>query len=103
MAEKPVSYHTCACTSRACSLHLLANMPVNQMRILDIGQSYRERTHEGYACVECSMAEGIKQRAGHCHKGHANAHKVVSHWICCVFRHISAVVSAVHHCWRQRA
>eukprot|EP00955_Chlamydomonas_euryale_P104023 365535-Chlamydomonas_euryale.AAC.59 len=34
-------------------------------------QSYRERTQEGYACVERSMAEGIKQRAGHCHRGHA--------------------------------
>eukprot|EP00955_Chlamydomonas_euryale_P064063 358848-Chlamydomonas_euryale.AAC.5 len=30
------------------------------------GQSYRERTHEGYACVERNMAEGTEQRAGHC-------------------------------------
>eukprot|EP00955_Chlamydomonas_euryale_P069906 360622-Chlamydomonas_euryale.AAC.12 len=29
-------------------------------------QSYRKWTREGYACVERSMAEGIKQRAGHC-------------------------------------
>eukprot|EP00955_Chlamydomonas_euryale_P042923 352454-Chlamydomonas_euryale.AAC.3 len=35
-----------------------------------VSQSYRERTHEGYACDERSMAEGIKQRAGRCHKGH---------------------------------
>eukprot|EP00955_Chlamydomonas_euryale_P018929 201872-Chlamydomonas_euryale.AAC.7 len=34
-------------------------------------QSYRERTHEGYACVERSEVEGINQRAGRCHKGHA--------------------------------
>eukprot|EP00955_Chlamydomonas_euryale_P050118 354465-Chlamydomonas_euryale.AAC.3 len=39
-----------------------------------------ERTHEGYACVrtnthvERSKAQGIKQRAGRCHKGHATAH-----------------------------
>eukprot|EP00955_Chlamydomonas_euryale_P034411 349785-Chlamydomonas_euryale.AAC.4 len=37
-------------------------------------QSYRERTHEGYAYVERSVADGIKQRAGHCHKGHATAY-----------------------------
>eukprot|EP00955_Chlamydomonas_euryale_P063858 358804-Chlamydomonas_euryale.AAC.1 len=37
-------------------------------------QNYREQTHEGYACVEHSMAEGIKQRAGHCHKGYAIAY-----------------------------
>eukprot|EP00955_Chlamydomonas_euryale_P012275 131977-Chlamydomonas_euryale.AAC.2 len=36
--------------------------------------SYRERTHDGYACVERSKAEGIKQRAGRCHNGHAIAH-----------------------------
>eukprot|EP00955_Chlamydomonas_euryale_P116431 366416-Chlamydomonas_euryale.AAC.8 len=27
-------------------------------------QSYRERTYAGYACVERSQAEGIKQQAG---------------------------------------
>eukprot|EP00955_Chlamydomonas_euryale_P035990 350290-Chlamydomonas_euryale.AAC.4 len=27
-----------------------------------------------YACVERSKAEGIKQRVGPCHKGHAIAH-----------------------------
>eukprot|EP00955_Chlamydomonas_euryale_P066940 359697-Chlamydomonas_euryale.AAC.1 len=41
-------------------------------------QSYRERTHEGYACVERSKAEGIKERAGHRHKGHAMC-MVLSH------------------------
>eukprot|EP00955_Chlamydomonas_euryale_P080186 363391-Chlamydomonas_euryale.AAC.6 len=43
------------------------------MRFQSQSQSYRERTHKGYACVEHSMAEGIKQRAGHCQKGHAIA------------------------------
>eukprot|EP00955_Chlamydomonas_euryale_P092885 364743-Chlamydomonas_euryale.AAC.84 len=33
-------------------------------------QSYRERSHEGYACVERSKTEGFKQRAGR-HKGSA--------------------------------
>eukprot|EP00955_Chlamydomonas_euryale_P005030 53602-Chlamydomonas_euryale.AAC.5 len=37
-------------------------------------QSYRERTHEGYACVERSTADGIEQRPGRCHKRHATAH-----------------------------
>eukprot|EP00955_Chlamydomonas_euryale_P068756 360210-Chlamydomonas_euryale.AAC.14 len=37
-------------------------------------QGYRERIREGNACVEGSKAEGIKQRAGCCHKGHAIAH-----------------------------
>eukprot|EP00955_Chlamydomonas_euryale_P078948 363222-Chlamydomonas_euryale.AAC.6 len=36
-------------------------------------QRYRERTHEGNACVECSKTEGIKQRAGRCHRGNATA------------------------------
>eukprot|EP00955_Chlamydomonas_euryale_P117740 366494-Chlamydomonas_euryale.AAC.10 len=36
-------------------------------------QSYRERTHEEHACIERSMAKGINQRAGRCHKGHAIA------------------------------
>eukprot|EP00955_Chlamydomonas_euryale_P062227 358313-Chlamydomonas_euryale.AAC.12 len=35
---------------------------------------YRERTHEGFTCDERSKAEGIKQGAGRCHKGHAVAH-----------------------------
>eukprot|EP00955_Chlamydomonas_euryale_P042173 352225-Chlamydomonas_euryale.AAC.4 len=35
---------------------------------------YRKQTHEGFASVERSKAEGIKQRAGGCHKGHASAH-----------------------------
>eukprot|EP00955_Chlamydomonas_euryale_P061503 358057-Chlamydomonas_euryale.AAC.4 len=39
-------------------------------------QSYRERTHEGYARVERSKTEGIKQRVGRCHKGHAIAHGI---------------------------
>eukprot|EP00955_Chlamydomonas_euryale_P007413 78739-Chlamydomonas_euryale.AAC.2 len=37
-------------------------------------QSYRERTHDGYSCVERSKTEGVKQRAGRCHKGNATAH-----------------------------
>eukprot|EP00955_Chlamydomonas_euryale_P090195 364520-Chlamydomonas_euryale.AAC.3 len=37
-------------------------------------RGYRERTHEGYACVKRSKTEGIKQRAGRCHKGNATAH-----------------------------
>eukprot|EP00955_Chlamydomonas_euryale_P102064 365390-Chlamydomonas_euryale.AAC.23 len=37
-------------------------------------QTFRELTHKGYACVERSMAKGIKQRAGHCHKGQAIAY-----------------------------
>eukprot|EP00955_Chlamydomonas_euryale_P045732 353223-Chlamydomonas_euryale.AAC.3 len=37
-------------------------------------QSHRERTHEGYACIERSKTEGIKQRAGHRPKVHATAH-----------------------------
>eukprot|EP00955_Chlamydomonas_euryale_P100342 365277-Chlamydomonas_euryale.AAC.4 len=44
-------------------------------------QGDRERSHEGYACVERSKAEGIKHRAGAlthtglgcCHKGHTIA------------------------------
>eukprot|EP00955_Chlamydomonas_euryale_P025715 271754-Chlamydomonas_euryale.AAC.5 len=28
-------------------------------------QSYRERTHKGYACVERSMGEGIERQTGH--------------------------------------
>eukprot|EP00955_Chlamydomonas_euryale_P058834 357218-Chlamydomonas_euryale.AAC.19 len=44
------------------------------------GQSYRERTHDGYACVEHSMAEVIKQRAGHHHKGHANSSYGTAAW-----------------------
>eukprot|EP00955_Chlamydomonas_euryale_P018820 200775-Chlamydomonas_euryale.AAC.5 len=31
-------------------------------------ESYRGRTREWYACVERSKTEGIKQRAGRCHK-----------------------------------
>eukprot|EP00955_Chlamydomonas_euryale_P086209 364197-Chlamydomonas_euryale.AAC.53 len=46
-------------------------------RIQSQSQSYREPTHEGYACVECSKTEGIKQRAVQlpqtCHKGNAGA------------------------------
>eukprot|EP00955_Chlamydomonas_euryale_P050866 354687-Chlamydomonas_euryale.AAC.4 len=42
-------------------------LPVRGLRQ---SQNYRERTNEGYVCVDRSMAEGIKQRAGHCHKGH---------------------------------
>jgi len=37
-------------------------------------QSCRERTHKGFACVARCKAEGIKQRVGRCHKGHAIAH-----------------------------
>eukprot|EP00955_Chlamydomonas_euryale_P093974 364818-Chlamydomonas_euryale.AAC.33 len=32
----------------------------------------RELTHERYACVEHSKTEGMKQRAGHCYKGHVS-------------------------------
>eukprot|EP00955_Chlamydomonas_euryale_P058896 357234-Chlamydomonas_euryale.AAC.8 len=39
-------------------------------------KSNRERTQEGHACVEHSKAEGIKQRVGRCHKGHAIAHPI---------------------------
>eukprot|EP00955_Chlamydomonas_euryale_P074745 362120-Chlamydomonas_euryale.AAC.6 len=41
---------------------------------MSLSQLYGERTHGGYACVERSKAEGIKQRGGCCHKGHAIAH-----------------------------
>eukprot|EP00955_Chlamydomonas_euryale_P088714 364406-Chlamydomonas_euryale.AAC.11 len=40
-------------------------MPARQSQ----SQSYRERTHKGYAGVERSKTERIKQRAGCCHKG----------------------------------
>eukprot|EP00955_Chlamydomonas_euryale_P113355 366212-Chlamydomonas_euryale.AAC.19 len=39
-----------------------------------VSQSYGERAHKGYACVERSKTEGIKQRAGRRHKGHAAVH-----------------------------
>eukprot|EP00955_Chlamydomonas_euryale_P111888 366097-Chlamydomonas_euryale.AAC.1 len=41
--------------------------------MLSQSQSDREQTHEGHACVERRKAEGIKQRAGRCHKGNATA------------------------------
>eukprot|EP00955_Chlamydomonas_euryale_P089663 364484-Chlamydomonas_euryale.AAC.4 len=31
-------------------------------------QRYRERIHEGYACVQRGETEEIKERAGRCHK-----------------------------------
>eukprot|EP00955_Chlamydomonas_euryale_P033270 347464-Chlamydomonas_euryale.AAC.9 len=34
---------------------------------------YRERLCEGYACIECNKTEGIKQRAGRCHRGNEDA------------------------------
>eukprot|EP00955_Chlamydomonas_euryale_P014748 158382-Chlamydomonas_euryale.AAC.1 len=37
-------------------------------------QSYRERILEGYACVERSKTEGIKQQAGRVHEGNATWH-----------------------------
>eukprot|EP00955_Chlamydomonas_euryale_P080510 363429-Chlamydomonas_euryale.AAC.28 len=36
-------------------------------------QRYRERTHEGCACIERSKTDGMKQWAGRCHAGHATA------------------------------
>eukprot|EP00955_Chlamydomonas_euryale_P042690 352399-Chlamydomonas_euryale.AAC.7 len=41
------------------------------LRTMRPNQSYRERTHEGYACIERSKTEEIKQRGGICHKGNA--------------------------------
>eukprot|EP00955_Chlamydomonas_euryale_P054861 355965-Chlamydomonas_euryale.AAC.8 len=37
-------------------------------------ESYRDRTDKGYACVERSEAEGLKQRVGRCHRGYTIAH-----------------------------
>eukprot|EP00955_Chlamydomonas_euryale_P064882 359094-Chlamydomonas_euryale.AAC.29 len=66
--EKPVTLTVCVYTRKGCSHSRHGQRPglVNGQ-----SQSYRERTHEGYAYVERSVAEGIRQPAGHCHKGHA--------------------------------
>eukprot|EP00955_Chlamydomonas_euryale_P042233 352239-Chlamydomonas_euryale.AAC.10 len=49
-------YVTLLCSSLRCC-HNTVEVGVSQI--------YRKRTHKGYTCVECSKAEGIKQRAGH--------------------------------------
>eukprot|EP00955_Chlamydomonas_euryale_P079123 363254-Chlamydomonas_euryale.AAC.5 len=51
--------------------------PTKGMPVLSQNQSprYGEQTHEGYACVERRKTEGIKQRAGRCHKGNATVAK----------------------------
>eukprot|EP00955_Chlamydomonas_euryale_P029134 306939-Chlamydomonas_euryale.AAC.1 len=53
---------------------LQLHLPVARHRGQSQSQSYRERTHEGYARVERGKAEGIEQRSGRCHKGHDTAH-----------------------------
>jgi len=45
-----------------------------QSQLQGVTGSYRERTHEGDACVERSKTQGIKQRAGSCHKGNVSRH-----------------------------
>eukprot|EP00955_Chlamydomonas_euryale_P056445 356420-Chlamydomonas_euryale.AAC.2 len=62
----------CVCTRVFTSLGSASVSRVDQLGSL---QSCGERTHEGHASVERSKAEGIKQRAGHCHEGHAIAHR----------------------------
>eukprot|EP00955_Chlamydomonas_euryale_P110168 365984-Chlamydomonas_euryale.AAC.3 len=52
----------------SCLIDVRAAMTLQVSQIQS--QSYRQRTHEGYACVECSKAGRIKQRARRCHKGH---------------------------------
>eukprot|EP00955_Chlamydomonas_euryale_P003556 38105-Chlamydomonas_euryale.AAC.3 len=50
--------------------------PMKGMPVLSAArqsQNFKERTHEGYACVERSKTEGINQRAGRCRKGPATA------------------------------
>eukprot|EP00955_Chlamydomonas_euryale_P000460 5257-Chlamydomonas_euryale.AAC.4 len=71
------SHVAVGCTSEddpaaICSSRCSCLAAVSYSMSLNVTMSYRERTHKGYACVECSKAEGMKlpvgaaTRACHC-------------------------------------